>query len=91
MRRVFAGLYALDGEGAAAAVALGLADPESYVLKPQREGRAGWLGLPPFFTTSRLFYTSFGGPNTPASGSPLKSCFTRHLAVQTPVVDEPFI
>lgn len=38
MRRVFAGLYALDGEGAAEAVKLGLADPERYVLKPQREG-----------------------------------------------------
>ena len=38
MRRVFAGLYALDGEGAAEAVKLGLTDPERYVLKPQREG-----------------------------------------------------
>ena len=38
MRKVFAGLYALDGERAADAVALGLADPGSYVLKPQREG-----------------------------------------------------
>ena len=38
MRRVFAGLYALDGEGAGAAVARGLADPDGFVLKPQREG-----------------------------------------------------
>jgi glutathione synthase len=38
MRSVFAGLYALDGEDAAAAVELGLNTPESYVLKPQREG-----------------------------------------------------
>lgn len=38
MRRVFAGLYALDGEGAADAVAMGLAEPQKYVLKPQREG-----------------------------------------------------
>jgi glutathione synthase len=38
MRRVFAGLYALDGENAATAVAQGLADPEGFVLKPQREG-----------------------------------------------------
>lgn len=43
MRRVFAGLYALDGEGAAEAVALGLADPGSYVLKPQREGKGVFL------------------------------------------------
>lgn len=39
MRRVFADLYALDREGAAEAVALGLANPENYVLKPQREGK----------------------------------------------------
>ena len=38
MRSVFAGLYALDGEDAVAAVELGLNAPESYVLKPQREG-----------------------------------------------------
>ena len=34
MRKVFAGLYAMDGASAAEAVALGL----DYVLKPQRKG-----------------------------------------------------
>ena len=38
MRSVFAGLYALDDAGAAAAVSLALADPGGFVLKPQREG-----------------------------------------------------
>ena len=38
MRAVFAGLYALDDAGAAEAVSLALADPEGFVLKPQREG-----------------------------------------------------
>ena len=38
MRKVFAGLYAMDGAAAADAVRLGLGDPRGYVLKPQREG-----------------------------------------------------
>ena len=38
MRATFAGLYALDDAGAAEAVSLALADPEGFVLKPQREG-----------------------------------------------------
>ena len=38
MRAVFAGLYALDDAGASAAVAMALADPGGFVLKPQREG-----------------------------------------------------
>ena len=38
MRKVFAGLYAMDGEEAMEAVKLGLENPGAYVLKPQREG-----------------------------------------------------
>jgi glutathione synthase len=38
MRATFAGLYALDGEGAEEAVAAALRDPGGFVLKPQREG-----------------------------------------------------
>ena len=38
MRKVFAGLYAMDGAAAADAVRLGLGNPGGYVLKPQREG-----------------------------------------------------
>jgi len=38
MRRVFAGLYSLDGDEGTEAVKLGLANPAGYVLKPQREG-----------------------------------------------------
>jgi len=38
MRRVFAGLYSLDGDEGAEAIKLGLANPAGYVLKPQREG-----------------------------------------------------
>ena len=39
MRKVFAGLYAMDGAAAADAVRLGLGDPRGYVLKPQRGRR----------------------------------------------------
>ena len=38
MRRVFAGLYSLDGDEGTEAVKLALANPAAYVLKPQREG-----------------------------------------------------
>uniref|UniRef100_A0A182QKC0 Glutathione synthetase n=1 Tax=Anopheles farauti TaxID=69004 RepID=A0A182QKC0_9DIPT len=39
VRDIFTGLYSLDqDEGGDEAVALALADPERYVLKPQREG-----------------------------------------------------
>ncbi|XP_041782147.1 glutathione synthetase-like isoform X2 [Anopheles merus] len=39
IRDIFTGLYSLDrDEGGDEAVALALADPERYVLKPQREG-----------------------------------------------------
>ena len=38
VRACFAGLWALDGEGSAAAIAAALADPDAFVLKPQREG-----------------------------------------------------
>ncbi len=38
VRACFAGLWALEGDGAEAAIALALADPSAYVLKPQREG-----------------------------------------------------
>ena len=38
MRRVFAGLYSLDGEDAIKTVELALSNPAGFVLKPQREG-----------------------------------------------------
>ena len=38
LRACFAGLWALDGDGADATVAMALADPQAFVLKPQREG-----------------------------------------------------
>ena len=38
VRACFAGLWALEGDGAEEAIALALADPTAYVLKPQREG-----------------------------------------------------
>ena len=38
MRRVFAGLYSLDGEDAIKTVELALSNPAGFVLKPQRQG-----------------------------------------------------
>ena len=38
VRACFAGLWALEGDGAEEAIALALAEPSAYVLKPQREG-----------------------------------------------------
>eukprot|EP01041_Mallomonas_annulata_P003989 gene3989-7945_t len=38
MRKVFAGLYSLEGMAGDKAVAMALADPDNFVLKPQREG-----------------------------------------------------
>lgn len=38
VRSCFAGLWALEGDGAEEAIALALADPTAFVLKPQREG-----------------------------------------------------
>ena len=38
LRGCFAGLWALDGDDAEEVVAMALAEPEGFVLKPQREG-----------------------------------------------------
>lgn len=38
LRRHFAGLWALEGEGSEEIMEKAIADPEGFVLKPQREG-----------------------------------------------------
>jgi hypothetical protein len=38
VRTCFAGLWALDGGDAERVIAMALAEPDAYVLKPQREG-----------------------------------------------------
>jgi hypothetical protein len=38
LRRHFAGLWALEGEGSKEIIEKAIADPEGFVLKPQREG-----------------------------------------------------
>ena len=38
VRTCFAGLWALDGDDAEQVIAMALADPSAFVLKPQREG-----------------------------------------------------
>jgi len=68
VRACFAGLWALDDADAEAVVAMALADPEGFVLKPQREGggnnlygtelearlRAGREGLGAFILMRRI-------------------------------------
>lgn len=68
VRACFAGLWALDGADAEAVVAMALADPDGFVLKPQREGggnnlygaelearlRAGREGLGAFILMRRI-------------------------------------
>jgi hypothetical protein len=42
LRRHFAGLWALEGEGSEEIIEKAIADPEGFVLKPQREGGGEW-------------------------------------------------